>query len=140
DQLAHLPVEERQQQGADVRAVDVGVRHDDDAVIPQLLDGEILGADPGSERRDHRLDRVAAQHLVEACLLDVQDLAPDRQNRLELAIPTLLRRAAGGITLYDIELAERGVALLTVGELPGERAIVQRPLASYEIACLASTF
>jgi len=29
DDLAHLPVEERQQQRADMRAVDVRVRHDD---------------------------------------------------------------------------------------------------------------
>src|SRR3546814_11162328 len=36
DQLRHLPVEEGQQQGADVGAVDVGVGHDDDAVVAQL--------------------------------------------------------------------------------------------------------
>ena len=37
DQLGHLPVEEREQQRADVRAVDVRVGHDDDAVIAQLV-------------------------------------------------------------------------------------------------------
>jgi hypothetical protein len=36
DQLRHLPVEEREQQRADVGAVDVGVRHDDDLVVAQL--------------------------------------------------------------------------------------------------------
>jgi hypothetical protein len=44
-----------------------------------LPDVEVLGADAGAERRDHGLDFVAAQHLVEAGLLDVQDLALDRQ-------------------------------------------------------------
>src|SRR5262249_57284484 len=55
DDVAHLTVEERQQQRADVRAVDVGVRHDDDLVIAQLVRVELL-ADPGSERGDQRTD------------------------------------------------------------------------------------
>ena len=38
DDLAHLPVEKGQQQGADVRAVDIGVRHDDDLMVAQLID------------------------------------------------------------------------------------------------------
>ena len=86
----HLPVEERQQQRPDVRSVHVGVRHDDDAVVAQLLDVEVLAADAAAERRDHRLDLVAAQHLVEARLLDVQDLALDRQDRLESPVASLL--------------------------------------------------
>ena len=35
-ELRHLPVEEGEQQGADVRAVHVGVGHDDDAAVAQL--------------------------------------------------------------------------------------------------------
>ena len=41
-QHRHLPVEEGQQQGADVGAVDVGVGHDDDAVVAQLGDVEVV--------------------------------------------------------------------------------------------------
>jgi hypothetical protein len=41
-QLGHLAVEEGQQQGADVRAVHVGVGHDDDAVVAQLGDVEVV--------------------------------------------------------------------------------------------------
>jgi hypothetical protein len=36
-QLGHLPEEKRQQQSANVRAVHVGVRHDDDAAVTQLV-------------------------------------------------------------------------------------------------------
>ena len=43
DQQRHLPIEQRQQQRADVRAVDVGVGHDDDAVIAQLVEVETIG-------------------------------------------------------------------------------------------------
>ena len=107
DQQPHLPVEERQQQRADVRAVDVRVGHDDDAVVAQLREVEVLDADAASERRDHRLDLVAAEHLVEARLLDVEDLALDRQDRLEAAIAPLLGRAAGRLPFDDVELAQR---------------------------------
>ena len=44
DELGHLAVEERQQQRADVRAVDVGVRHDDDAVIAEVREVELVAA------------------------------------------------------------------------------------------------
>jgi hypothetical protein len=43
-QLGHLAVEEGQQQRADVRAVHVGVGHDDDAVVAQLGDVEVVVA------------------------------------------------------------------------------------------------
>ena len=42
DEIAHLPVEERQQQRPDVRSVDVRVGHDDDAVIAQLRGVEFI--------------------------------------------------------------------------------------------------
>ena len=45
DQFRHLAKEEGQQQGADVRAVHVGVRHDDDAVVAQLFRLELIAAD-----------------------------------------------------------------------------------------------
>jgi hypothetical protein len=42
DDLGHLPVEEGQQQRADVRAVDVGVGHDHDLVVAQLVERELV--------------------------------------------------------------------------------------------------
>jgi hypothetical protein len=52
DQFRHLAVEQRQQQGTDVRAVNVRIGHDDDAVIAQLFDLEFVLADAGAERGD----------------------------------------------------------------------------------------
>src|SRR3546814_3573939 len=51
DDLGHLAIEEGQEQRADMRAVDVGVGHDDDLVIAQLVDREFV-ADAGAERLD----------------------------------------------------------------------------------------
>ena len=33
----HLPVEKREQKGANVLSIDIGIRHDDDAVVAQAL-------------------------------------------------------------------------------------------------------
>src|SRR5256885_3003329 len=54
DDLRQLPIEERQKQGPDVRAVDVRVRHDDDAVVAQLGEVEVFRADAAAERSEER--------------------------------------------------------------------------------------
>jgi hypothetical protein len=95
DQRRHLPVEERQQQRADMRPVDIGVGHDDHAVVTEFREIEILRSDTAAERRDHGLDLFTAQHLVEARLFDVEDLAANGQDRLEPSIAALLCRAPG---------------------------------------------
>jgi hypothetical protein len=61
DQLGHLAVEEREQQRADVAAVDVGVGHDDDAVVAQLGDVVVGLADAGAQRGDQRGDLLATK-------------------------------------------------------------------------------
>ena len=58
DDLGILPIEERQQQRADVAAVDVGVGHDDDAVVAELVD-VLVFADAAAERGDQRGDQLA---------------------------------------------------------------------------------
>ena len=121
-------------------AVDVGVGHDDDAVVAQLREVEVVLADAAAERGDHRADLLAAEHLVEARLLDVQDLALDRQDRLEAPVAALLGAAAGRFALDDVDLAQRGIALLAVGQLAGQRRAVERALAAHEIARLARGF
>src|SRR5688572_6600546 len=137
NELRHLPVEERQQQRADVRTVNVCVSHDDDAVVAQLLDVEILSADSAAERSDHGLDLIAAQHLVEAGLFDVEDFSLDGQDGLVLPVASLLRGSSGGFTFDDVELAVGGITLLAIGELSRKAAAVERTLAPYQVPGLA---
>ena len=105
DDLGHLPVEEGQQQGADMGAVDVGVGHDHDLVVAQFLDVEIVAADAGAHRLDQGADLLRREHPVEAGALDVEDLALQRQDRLDLAVAALLGRAAGAVALDQEQLA-----------------------------------
>ncbi len=91
DQRLHVAEEEGQQQGADVAAVHVGIGHDDDAAIAQARQVEVI-ADAGAQGRDQRLDFVVGQDLVQAGALGVEDLAAQRQDRLEVPVATLLWR------------------------------------------------
>ena len=134
---AHLPEEEGEQKGADMRAVDIRVGHDDDLVVAQLLDIEVVAPDAGAKRRDERADLLRGQHLVEPRALDVEDLAAQRQHGLELAVAPLLGGAAGRIALDEEDLRLRRIALLTVGELAGQARDVERALAAGELAGLA---
>ncbi len=90
NQLGHLTIEESEQQRSDVGTVDVGVGHQNDLVIAKLAGIEIFFPDAGSERHDQRLDFAVAQHLVEARLLDIENLSLERKNRLVLPVASLL--------------------------------------------------
>ena len=67
--------------------VDIGICHQHDLVIARLGQIEVL-ADAGAEARDKGLDLVVGQNLVDPGLLDVDDLAPERQDRLVVGVAT----------------------------------------------------
>ena len=135
-ELGHLPVEEREQQRADVGAVDVGVGHEHDLVVAELLDVEVV-ADAGADRGDERLDLLVLQHPVEAGPLDVEDLPADRQDRLVLRVAGALGAAAGAVALDDEQLRLGRVLRRAVGELARHRRRLEQRLAPGEVARLA---
>ena len=130
--------EEREQKRADMTAVDVGVGHRHDAVISDLLDVEVV-ADASAHGRDEVANLVGRQNLVESSLFDVEDLAAQRQNRLRAPVAAALGGAAGRVSLHDVELGKRRVALGAVGELAGKRARLEEALALDEVASLAGS-
>ena len=140
DQFRHLAVEEGEQQRADMGAVDIGVGHDDDLVIAQLVGVEFLAADAGAERGDQCADLGRRQHLVEARALDIEDLAAQGQHRLVLAVARLLGGAAGRVALDDEEFGFGRIALLAIGKLAGQRGDIEGALAPRELARLARRF
>ena len=108
---------------------------DIESVLVLLVAGGLAESRP--KRGDQRDDLLRGDQLVEARALDVEDLSPQRQDRLELAIAALLRRPTGGIAFDQIYLAQCGIALLTVGELAGQPHAVEHPLAPCQLARLA---
>ncbi len=95
DQRAHVLVEERQQQDADMRTINVCIGHDDDLVVARLADIEVAtvaGArrDAAADRGDQGLDGVARERAVVTHALDVQNLAAQGQNRLDVSATAVL--------------------------------------------------
>src|SRR6185295_10876374 len=74
--------------------------------------------------------------LVDPRLLDVEDLAAQRQDSLCRTVAALLGRAASGVALHDEQLGERGVLDRAVRELARQRGALERRLAR-EVARLA---
>src|SRR4051812_49652260 len=85
-----------------MRAVHVGVGHDDNTTVTELADVEgafFLAAaitvleillwlpNAGAYRGNHRLDLGVLQRLVETRLLNVDQLSADRQDGLVTAVP-----------------------------------------------------
>ena len=144
DETLHLAIEEREQKGADMGAVHVGVRHDDDLVIAGLggveaADGFVALADAGAARGDEGPDFLVGEDLVEAGLLGVDEFAAQREDRLEAAVAALFGGAAGGVALDDVEFGECGIALGAVGKFAGEATAMKGALAD-GLAGLASGF
>ena len=138
DQRPHLAEEEGQQQRADMRAVDVGVGHDDDLVVAQLVEVEVVAADAGAERGDQRADLLAADSILSKRARSTLRILPRSgstawNSRLRpcLAVPP----AESPSTMKISDLA--GIALLAIGELAGQAGDVERALAARQFARLA---
>ena len=54
-------------------------------------------------------DFLVAEDLVDAGPLDVEDLAAQRQNRLERTVASLLGRPACRVTFHEVDLAQGGI-------------------------------
>ena len=116
DHGPHVAEEEREQQGANVGAVDVRVAHDDDLAVAR---GCKVEASPGA-RPDHLDDGCALgvrQHVGDRRLLHVENLAADGQQRLVFAVARAPGGAERGIALDDEQLAAGDVAGSAVHEL-----------------------
>src|SRR5258705_5331120 len=113
-------------------AINISICHDDDLVVARLLDLELV-LDAAADRGDDRADLLVGEDLVDAGLLHVDDLAAEGQNRLELALPSLLGAATGGVALDEVDLAQRGVRQRAVRELARQVADVERALAAREV-------
>ena len=110
-------------------AVDVGVGHDDDLVVAQVVEVEArAGLHP--QRQAEVGDLLVLPHLRRGGAEHVQDLAAERQHRLGLAVAGLLGRAAGAVALDEEELRAVAGGAGAVGELAGEAELLHRGLAA----------
>ena len=132
DHGAHVAEEEGQQEGADVGAVDVGVGHEDDLAVAGGL--QVKGASAaGADHLDDGRALDVAQHVGLGGLLHVEDLAADRQERLELGVAGVLGGPQGGVALDDEQLRGGDVVAAAVGELGRQGGGLQGGLAAGDL-------
>ena len=96
--------------------VHVGVGHDHDTVVAEVLHIEVLALDPQAQGRDQRLDLRVFVDLGVVGFFNVEDLAPQRQDRLKAAVAALLGGATSGVALNDVDLRFAGVAGAAVSQ------------------------
>ena len=75
-------------------AVFIGIRHDDHLAVTQLRQVKLI-SDARPEGGNNSLDLLVPEDLVDARLLNIDNLSPDREDRLEFAYAPLLCGAAG---------------------------------------------
>src|SRR5258705_13493205 len=111
-----------------MRAVDVGVGHDDDAGVAQILFA-IMRAGTAADRLYQIGELRVGGELILGGGGDIEDLAAQRENGLRLAVARLLGVAAGAVTLEDEQLGafRRGVG--AIRELAGQAKLLYRGLA-----------
>ena len=94
--------------------IHIGIGHDNDLVITELRNIEIISVALGkttSKGIDHGLDLSIGEHLVNTCLLYIQDLTSDRQDCLISSVTGCFCTATRRISLYDKNF--------TFGSIPG---------------------
>src|SRR5437764_7275591 len=95
DQRLHLPEKQGERQRAYMGTIDVSVRQQDKLVVAGLVEIELV-ANARADRRDERLDLGVRQDLVDAALLDIENLAAQREDSLSVAIARAHRRTSRG--------------------------------------------
>ena len=122
-------------------AVDVGVGHDDDLVVAQLVDVELVAADAGAERGDQRADFLADDSILSKRARSTLRILPRKGStawfsrlRACLAEPP----AESPSTMKSSDLA--GSRSWQSASLPGSDGHIERALAARELAGLAGGF
>ena len=119
-QLFLIAIEECQQQGADVRTIHIGVGHDHDAVVTQILHIKIFSFDAQTKGCYERLNFCVLVDLGVIGFLDVEDLAAQRKDRLETPIPALFGGSTSGVALHDVNLGFGRIAGAAIGQFAGQ--------------------
>ena len=100
DQFEHVPIEEGQEEGADVAAVYVGVAEQYHLVVAEPVKIELI-AETSTDGLDQGLDLGVLEHPVDPGSFYVEDLPPDGEHGHCAWVAGLHRRAAGRITFHN---------------------------------------
>ena len=118
NQRAHVTVEQGQQQGADVRAVNVRIGHHDDLAVAGRL--QVKGAArTGTNHLNQRRALGVREHIGHRGALSVQNLTANRQQSLVRGGTSQTRRTQRRITLHNEQLGMFDVRRTAIHQLGG---------------------
>ena len=118
--------------------VDIGIGHDDDAVVAGCI-AVVIFADVRADCRNKARNGVARKRAVQASALDVQNLTAQGQNRLIFAVARLFGRTACGIALDDENFRQGGIFARAVGKLARHAERIEHAFAARHFAGLAGS-
>ena len=117
-----------------MRSIHIRISHDNDLVIPELLDVKIRLFHTRTQSRNDQTDLLALQDLIEARLLDIEDLAFKGKHSLKSAVSGLFGRTPCRIALHEKDLTLSRISLLAVCQLTGERGGFEDTLAASQLS------
>src|SRR2546430_17496937 len=97
-------------------AVNVGIAHNYDAAVAQLGHIEVL-VDAHTDGGDDIFDLLVFEDSVQSHALDIQNLATQRQDGLEVTITALLSTSTGGNAPDQGEVTAGGGLLPAIGKV-----------------------
>ena len=101
-----------------MRTIHIGIGHDNDLVVTQFCDIEVF-MDTRSESSDHGFDLGISIDFIQSRFLHVQNFSTQWKDCLCRTASCGLGRAAGGITLYDIDFTVFGSLSEQSASFPG---------------------
>ena len=141
DEFGHITIEEGHEQSVDMRTVHVGIGHDDNLIITELLIIGFLAVLAQTKAYTQSLDDIVHLLMLESLVphhaLHIEDLTANGQDGLELTLSALLGRTACGVTLHDEEFAVGRITVRAVGQFAGKTTATHWTLALYALTGFA---
>ena len=123
-----------------MRTIDIGIGHDDDLVITQVIDIErLVLTQVHTEGAEHVLNLLRVEHLVDKHLLDIQDLTTQRKDGLIEAIASRLGGTTCRVTLDQENLTFFGILARAVGQFAWQATACELRLLLHILACLTGS-
>ena len=111
-----VPDEQCAQQCGNVEPVRIGVCQNTNFPVAQIIN--LAGSGIDTERDGDVVHRLRGQNLGRIHLPGIQDLTPQRHDRLKFPVPCLFRRSPGRIPFHQKQLTCHHVFGGAIGQFP----------------------
>ena len=104
NKLGHLAIDKCEKQGADMASIHIGIRHDNNFVIPQFCDIKFIFSNARAQSTYECTNFLRSKHAVKAGALHIQNFTSNGKNRLVFTVTTCFSIPSGTVSFHDKEL------------------------------------